>query len=1003
MMRVHGSSVAGLQQANRIGDADPGQTMGIQLGLKLRDQATLDQLITSVSTPGSTEYGRYLSPAQFDNRFGPTATEIGQAAGFLAAHGLTVTAASTGSTLIDATGPAAAVEAAFDISIGRYRDGSGREFFANDSDPAIPAGLAPFVAGVQGLNNRYQRRHSAVIPHACPPTCATTPYTPTQLRQAYQLSAAPLANLTGTGQTLGLLELDDFWQGNIDGFTSSYGLPSIAPTRQIVDGGPALGTGQIEVELDIEVMHEIAPSASIQVFEAPNNTDAQLLDAYSCMVNPGANTGCPNHSTGLVSPSNSTSWGLCEPLQAGSTTTQLANIFSQAAAQGQSFFAASGDSGAIDCFPANGSNALAVDSPASDAHVTGVGGTRLLLNPDNSYNSEIAWPNSNTHPDWGSGGGQSVVWARPSWQTGPGVSTTANAPRQVPDVSLDADPVTGYSIYTCKTVPDPCTSGGGLQSVGGTSAGAPAWAAFAAAYNNYAACHGQPALGFANPKLYPLGVNPPTFTPFSDVTSGNNIRGNPPVGYSATPGYDKVTGLGTLRASDLAQDLAGPSGGLAISSLDQTRGTQGETITITGCGFQQTPTVNFGGVPSPNVTWQSPTSLSAVTPAHGPGDVAVQVVNPNGGGSAQLSVPNGFHYNRSASHQQLVVNSDGRLELTVTGSDGNVYHSWEGAPSGPFGQLYSLGAPSSGSFVSDPSTGLNSDGRVETFVVDNSGAVWHAWMYVPGGGWTPFYSVGPPVAGTVGAVGNVAMATNNDGRLEIFARGTDGAIWHTWQGTPSGGWGQWYSLGKPGGGGFVSDVTAGRNGDGRLEIAAVDGSGGVWHAWQTSPSGGWTSAFYPLSSRPVTGTPGINTNQDGRLEIFATAADDRSIIHIWQGVPSGGWGNWYSVGGAAGSDPSVSRNADGRLEVFANDLTGHLIHTWQATPGGGWVGPFSLGQPGTGAVTGVPQTGTYTDGRVQSITPDVASGQEWQILQTSAGAGWTGFSTLGGTVHVLPY
>jgi hypothetical protein len=535
--------------------------------------------------------------------------------------------------------------------------------------------------------------------------------------------------------------------------------------------------------------------------------------------------------------------------------------------------------------------------------------------------------------------------------------------------------------------------------VGGTSAGAPAWAAFTAVYNQYAACQGKPNLGFANPTLFSLGSNAQTFTPFNDITTGDNKEGTAS-GYSAGANYDMVTGLGSLRAADVSKDLAGAVPKFSLSSLDQTRGVSGETVHIFGCGFQQTPTVTFGGVPSPQVTWLGLTDLAVRTPppkqADVASDVAVQVTNAD---SAQLNVPSGFHYNRTASHQQLAVNRDGRLEISVTASNGNVYHSWEGNPSSPFGNFYSLGRPQVGDFVSDPSSGLNPDGRVEDFAVDGTGTVWHAWQFAPGSGWTQFYSISAPPGG---AKGVIAVATNTDGRLEIFARGSDGKVWHNWQGVPNGGWGNWYTLGNAGGGNLVSDVTAGRNGDGRLEIAAVDGTGTVWHAWQTSPSGGWTQ-FYPLPVRGVAGTPGINTNRDGRLEIFATAADDRSIIHIWQGVPSGGWGNWYSLGGAIGSDPSVSRNADGRLEVFANDIAGNLIHAWQGSPGGGWVGPFSLGQPFTGVLTGVPQTGTYTDGRVQSITPDVASGQEWQTLQVSAGGGWTGFSTLGGNVQVRPY
>jgi kumamolisin len=649
---LHGNTVAGLASTDRVADEDPTRAIDIQLGLQLRNRAELEQLIRRVSTPSSPEYGHYLTPAQFNAQFGPSAAQVNEATGFLRANGLQVTSAVASSTIVDARGTVAQVEGALHTSIGRFHDRAGNDFFANDTEPALPASLAAFVTGIQGLNNRYQRHHAAVLPRVCPPTCASTPYTPTQIRQAYQLSAAPLTNLTGTGQTLGLLELDSFWQGNINGFTTTYGLPAITPTVQTVDSGSgALNSsgGQVEVELDIEVMHAIAPAASIQVFEAPN-TDPGLIDAYGCMVNPSGNATCPNRGSGLISYTNSTSWGLCETLQLTSTTNAMASIFSQAATQGQSFFAASGDTGSDDCGNSTTLNpSKSVDSPASDLHMTGVGGTRLLLNTDNTYNSETAWPPRAANPTWGSGGGYSTLNARPVWQTGPGVDVSTGAKRQVPDISLDADPVTGYSIYTCN--PAPCTSGGGLKSIGGTSAGAPAWAAFTAIYNQYAACQGQPKLGFANPVLYPFGVTPPTFTPFNDITTGDNVAGNPAGGYNAGAGYDKVTGLGTLRASDLAQDLAGTSTPvLKVSSLAKTVGVTGDTVHLFGCGFAtsagQVPSVTFGSHPSANVTYLDSNDLSVVAPFNFNGTVSVTVTNPAGAGGGSATLPNAFTYNQ---------------------------------------------------------------------------------------------------------------------------------------------------------------------------------------------------------------------------------------------------------------------------------------------------------------------------------------------------------------------
>jgi len=645
------NTVAGLNQAGRIADEDAGKIIDVQLALKLRNRAQLDDLIRRVSTPGSPEYGHYLTPDQFGAQFGPTAAQVDQATAFLRANGLQVTAAVPGSTLVDARGTVAAVQQALHTQIGHYREPGGHEFFANDTAPALPSSLAANIAGVQGLNNRHQRHHPAVQPRVCPPTCAGTPYTPTQLRTGFGLTTAPLTTLTGTGQTLGLLELDDFRQANINGYDTTYSLPALTPQRQVVDFGAGISNaGEMEVELDIEVMHALAPGATILVFEGPNS-DQGVNDTYGCMVDPNAGTSngpCPNQGSGITAPSNSTSWGLCEFVQGQGETNTLGAIFAQAAAQGQSFFAASGDTGAYDCYP--DTSGIWVDSPASDPNVTGVGGTKLFLNPDNSYNSEIAWP-AEPQSFYGSGGGKSIYLPKPAWQTGPGVDVSANAPRQVPDVSLDADPVTGYSVYTCANSSGSCTgSGAKLRPLGGTSAGAPAWAAFTAVYNQYAAGQAKPNLGFANPTLYGLASCAQPFTPFNDVTTGNN-KEDTALGYSAGANYDMVTGLGSLRASDLAQDAAGPpSSVLKVGSLDKTVGVTGYTVHVFGCGFAtsggEVPSVIFGSRPSPNVTYLGLNDLSVVVPFNLNGTVSITVTNPAGAGGGSATLLNAFTYNQ---------------------------------------------------------------------------------------------------------------------------------------------------------------------------------------------------------------------------------------------------------------------------------------------------------------------------------------------------------------------
>src|SRR6202047_3529222 len=283
-------------------------------------------------------------------------------------------------------------------------------------------------------------------------------------------------------------------------------------------------------------MHGIAPASPITVWEGPNS-------------DPGANATYNAMVTSNTTKSNSTSWGICEPNTTSAEMTTLDNIFKQAAAQGQSFFSASGDNGAYDC----GDSRLTVDSPANDPYMTGTGGTDLALNTDGTYKSESAWSNQNTFPASGSGGGLSSYFARPTWQTGPGVANTySTGKRQVPDVSLDADPQTGYSVYVTYN------GSTGWNAVGGTSAAAPSWAAFTSVYNQYAAANGKPNLGFANPTLYSTGSNGEAYPPYHDIIIGNNLF------YAAAANWDYATGWGSFDANNLARDLAGT---LALTSV----------------------------------------------------------------------------------------------------------------------------------------------------------------------------------------------------------------------------------------------------------------------------------------------------------------------------------------------------------------------------------------------------------------------------------------------------
>ena len=505
---VAGDVVKGLDtQAQRTGSVAAGKRIPVAISLSPRGGSALDTFVAKVSDPHSASYGHYLTKAQFAARFGRTDAEVKQLTRYLHAQGLTVGKVHAGNLLVDATGTAAQLEKAFGTKLSTFKDArSGRSFYANDSAPTLPTALASLVSDVAGLNNHAQLHHQAVPRTVSPHNGPGGGYTPAQLKGGYNVSGT----YTGSGQKIALIEFDGFQQSNITKYDTNYGLGSPTPTVSKVDGGSgALGDGQVEVELDIEVLHAIAPKAGVTVFEGPNS-DAGEVDTYQAIVDSGI-------------PTTSISWGAAESARTTSNINAVDAVFKAGAAQGLGFYAASGDDGSDDA----GDGGTSVDYPASDPYVTGVGGTKLTVTSANAFSKEVAWS--------GGGGGKSSVFKIPSWQTAVQKSAGGGF-RQVPDVSAHANPSPGVSIY----------SQGSWSSVGGTSAAAPEWAAFAALYNQQAAAAGKANLGFANPALYAANG-----TGFHDITSGSNGA------YSAATGWDFTTGWGSYNAATLATKLLG--------------------------------------------------------------------------------------------------------------------------------------------------------------------------------------------------------------------------------------------------------------------------------------------------------------------------------------------------------------------------------------------------------------------------------------------------------------
>lgn len=537
-----------------VGSAAPGMRLSLSINLSLHNTDDLKRYLQGEYTPGSLLYHRYLQPAQFAALYGPSAQDVQQVANYLRAQGFSVTHAVAGQQVIDFSGTVEQAEQSFAVQIHTYRAASGRVFYANSTSPLVPPALRPLIANINGLDNAIVRTHPPLNLHGlristrsprvsgCPGPgtgSGSTPYLlPSQFASAYNYTGAYNAGLHGEGQSIALFELDSYSASDIAAFQSCYDANS--PTRinnVIIDGGVSPpSSGADEVELDMEVLlGELSGLTNIFVYQAPNDSsDVGYNDEWNQIVQDNI-------------PIVSTSWGLCEPDVSASTVAAEKGFFMQADAQGQSIVAAAGDFGAFDCNDGN----LAVDDPGSSPYITGVGGTHLVVNSNNSYNSESAWsgtPNAYN----GGGGGVSQLWAMSSYQSGPGVingTYSSGSPcvaphgqycREVPDVALNADPNVGYVIYCTVPASFYCHNYGPWLSAGGTSAAAPMWAAVVALTNEYALAHGGTNLGFLNPTLYAL-LNSSTLysRAFHDVTSGTNLH------YPATANYDMATGIGS--------------------------------------------------------------------------------------------------------------------------------------------------------------------------------------------------------------------------------------------------------------------------------------------------------------------------------------------------------------------------------------------------------------------------------------------------------------------------
>jgi subtilase family serine protease len=490
--RLIGSVPALTRQSQTLGEMDSSQTLHLSLALPLRNSDQLDQYIAAIYDPNSPSYGQYLTPVQFAAQYGPMQEDYDKAAAFAAAGGLTVTQTYQSRTLLGVTGTVGAIEKTFGIRLMKYQSpGDGRVFYAPDTDPAIPSALSGVITGVIGLDNADPPHRISppsrdlshlldryILPAS--PLDSPAPLglggpqgpaggiTPSDLKRAYSLNTLPL---DGTNQTMALTEFGALQKSDVTAYEDNYGLPHI--TLQDVPVDNTVYTyvpGQSddgEEALDCEVLVALAPNANkILIY----NGGFSFTDNFA------------QYADDDVAKTLSVSWIGGDNIQAEQT------VLKQIAAQGQSIFCGSGDQGAF-----NGGSTLSVNNPSSQPFATSVGGTTLnTSNPLGAYSSESVWG--------GTGGGFDPNWGLPSYQTG--VATTANLAstthRNLPDISADADPNSGYSIFW----------NGGWGVIGGTSAATPVWAGYTTLVNQQRGRNGMATIGFIGSMRFSVGKWP---------------------------------------------------------------------------------------------------------------------------------------------------------------------------------------------------------------------------------------------------------------------------------------------------------------------------------------------------------------------------------------------------------------------------------------------------------------------------------------------------------------
>jgi subtilase family serine protease len=598
---VHEAVRNGSAQVNGHLKADT--VLQLDVVLPLRDAAGLNRFLADIYNPASANYHHYLTPTEFTAQFGPMQADYDAAAAYLTDNGLTVTGGSRDGMDIQASGTVAAIESAFRVQLLTYKHPTeGRTFYSPDTEPTtgLPFSLwhvsgldnysipHPLVKNVNDFAAEHHLNANDAVAHATTGSGPSASYLGSDMRAAYYGGTA----LRGSGQNLGLFEFLGTNLADLNTYYKNVGQTNTVPVTLLSVDGTSTSCSRhcddTEQNLDMTQALGMAPQlASLTMYVG--STDTALLSSMTTH-NPLPTTiGC------------SWGWTPADP-------ATLDPYFEKMAAQGQSFFAASGD---YSTWAASG-NAEAW--PADDAYVISVGGTDLVTaSAGGAWQSETSWADS--------GGGISPdKIALPWYQQDPSITNNPNGGsatlRNGPDVAANAD----FTFYTCANG-KACNA----NLYGGTSFAAPMWAGFAALANQQLASGGHGPVGFLNPTIYAQNVTAAYAANFHDIASGTSGS------YSAGTGFDLVTGWGSPTAALISALTSGtpvpPPASFTIAaspaSVTVTRGSSvNTTISTSGAnGFNSSVKLTASGMPSGVTVSFSPSTI----PAPGTGSSTMNV------------------------------------------------------------------------------------------------------------------------------------------------------------------------------------------------------------------------------------------------------------------------------------------------------------------------------------------------------------------------------------------